>query len=54
MKENSLELYRRQAIDAADGLLYGDECVTRLQQAKSEAEIERIMKDARHGKYKKE
>lgn len=49
--DKSLELYRKQAIDAAEDLLYAKKYVDKLYTAKSEAEIERIMKDARHASY---
>lgn len=49
---NSFELYQSQAIDAAKDLCYGPNVIKRLVEAKTSGEIERIMRDARHGKIK--
>ena len=44
--------YKRQAIKAAKDLKYGDEVVEKLKKAKTEGEIDRIMKAARHEHFK--
>ena len=43
----SVELYRSDAIEAATDLLYGDEVIQQIKEAKTVAEIERIMVAAR-------
>lgn len=43
----SVELYRSDAIEAANDLLYGDEVIQQIKEAKTVAEIERIMVSAR-------
>lgn len=49
-----LEMFKvakRDAIKAAEDLGYGYYVMQLLDKAKTEGEIERIMIDARHGKY---
>lgn len=49
IRDMAFKTYKQQAIDAAKDLLYSKECIEKLHNAKTEGEIERIMKDARHG-----
>lgn len=43
-----LRAYRSQAVKAARDLGYGLDTITRIKEAKTESEIDRIMKSARH------
>lgn len=43
-----LKAYRHQATKAARDLCYGQDVIDRIKEAKSEQEIDRIMKSARH------
>lgn len=43
-----LKSYRSQAVKAARDLGYGLDTITRIKEAKTESEIDRIMKSARH------
>lgn len=49
---DELKHYRKDAIKAAKDFYYGDEVIKQLKAAKSETEIERIMINARHNKFK--
>ena len=40
--------YRKEALEAAYGLNYGRDVIQKIQLAKNDAEIERIMVTARH------
>ena len=40
--------YQKECIQAADELLYAKEVIAALKEAKSEPELIRIMKNARH------
>lgn len=48
---NELETFRRQAIKAARDFHYGKDVIQKLKDAKTEGEIDRIMKNARHEKF---
>lgn len=41
--------YKRHAIRAAKDLCYGEATIEKLKKAKTESEIERIMRTAREG-----
>lgn len=41
---------KKQAMIAAEDLRYGNEVIEKIKAAKSDAEIERIMNNARHEK----
>lgn len=47
---NTLEVYKNQAMEAAKDLCYGNGVIKRLKEAKTTGEIERIMREARHGR----
>lgn len=51
MAYDALETFRRQAINAAKDFHYGKDVIKQLKEAKSDAEIDRIMKTARHEKF---
>lgn len=51
---NSVEKYRRDAMEAAKDLRYGPEVVERIKNAKTDREIERIMITARHEQMERE
>ena len=42
--------YRKQAMTAAKDLCYGNEVIEKIKAAENDAEIERIMNNARHEK----
>ena len=44
------ESYKEKAITAAKELCYGSEVIAKLEEAETDAEIENIMYDARHGR----
>lgn len=44
---SEVNVFRKQAIKAAKDLLYGEEVIKALKNAKTESEIDRIMKTAR-------
>lgn len=44
--------YKRQAIKAAKDLLYGNKVIKKIKKAKTEGEIDRIMRAARHEHFK--
>jgi hypothetical protein len=46
--------FRRQAIEAAKDLCYGDAVIKALKTADSVGEMDRIMKKARHEMFDKE
>lgn len=46
--ERDFRRYQKECIQAAKELLYGKEVITALEEAKSEPELIRIMKNARH------
>ena len=50
-KLSSLETYRADALEAADGLLYNDKVKDQLKEAKTEGEILTIMANARREKF---
>lgn len=50
--DNVVSQYKRQAIKAAKNLLYGDKVIEKIKNAKTEGEIDRIMKAARHEHFK--
>lgn len=45
-------LYKKEAIKAAEELRYGKKVIERLEEAKSEHEVTRILTDARMGVIK--
>lgn len=47
----TLKTYKEQAIDIAKDLCYSQTVTDKIQEAKTVFEIDRIMRDARHGKY---
>lgn len=49
--EDSFSYTQKHAIRAAKDLYYGDEVIAKLKAAKTEGEIERIMRDTRHSQY---
>lgn len=46
--------YQEDAIQAAEELMYGDKVIARLENAKTEADICRIMATARNEKIKRQ
>lgn len=46
--EKEFRRYQKECIQAAEELLYGKEVIAALKEAKSEPELIRIMKNARH------
>lgn len=46
--------YQEDAIRAAEELMYGDKVIARLEKAKTEADICRIMATARNEKIKRQ
>lgn len=48
---SELESFRKDAIQAAKDLFYGDIVIDLLKKAETIGEISRIMGDARRGKY---
>lgn len=46
--ERDFRRYQKECIQAAEELLYGKEVIAALKDAKSEPELIRIMKNARH------
>ena len=50
--DNVVSQYKRQAVKAAKDFKYGDEVVEKLKKAKTEDEIDRIIKAARHEHFK--
>lgn len=49
--EDSFKYTQKHAIRAAKDLGYSGEVLAKLKAAKTEGEIERIMRDARHSQY---
>lgn len=45
--------YKQKAVAAARDLCYGKVVISKIKEATTAAEIDRIMKDARHGVYEK-
>ena len=43
--------YQHQAINAAHDLHYGRDVIDKIKSAKTDAEIDRIMRNARHEKF---
>lgn len=50
----AFKTYQEDAILAAEELMYGDKVITRLEKAKTEADICRIMATARNEKIKRQ
>lgn len=50
----SFKTYQEDAILAAEELMYGDKVIARLEKAKTEADICRIMATARNEKIKRQ
>lgn len=50
-EETSRDIYRKEAAKAARQLGYGSKVVDQIKNAKSEAEIKKIMVTARHKKF---
>lgn len=48
------KVYQEDAIQAAEELMYGDKVIARLENAKTEADICRIMATARNEKIKRQ
>lgn len=48
--EDEFNLYKKQAIKAAEDFHYGDDVVTQIKEAKTENEISHIMGTARANK----
>lgn len=48
--DNSLGTYKQTAAEAAKDLCYGEEVIERIRAATTHGEIERILRDARHGR----
>lgn len=48
------KVYQEDAIRAAEELMYGDKVIVRLEKAKTEADICRIMATARNEKIKRQ
>lgn len=48
------ETYQEDAIQAAEELMYGDKVIAKLEKAKTEADICRIMATARNEKIKRQ
>ena len=46
--ERDFRRYQKECIQADEELLYGKKVITALKEAKSEPELIRIMKNARH------
>lgn len=44
------ESYKEKAITAARELCYGSEVIAKLEEAETDAQIENIIHDARHGR----
>lgn len=44
--------YRSNALKAAKDFGYGDEIIAKIKMSKSDNEIAKIMKEARHAKFK--
>ena len=52
--DTSFKAYQEDAIQAAADLMYGDKVIARLEKAKTEADICRIMATARNEKIKRQ
>lgn len=50
--DGSLIAFKRHAIKAAKDFRYGDEVIQKLKDAKTTEEVNRIMRTARHKKFK--
>lgn len=50
----AFKTYQEDAIQAAEDLMYGDKVIARLEKAKTEADICRIMATARNEKIKRQ
>ena len=50
----SFKTYQEDAIQAAEDLMYGDKVIARLEKAKTEADICRIMATSRNEKIKRQ
>lgn len=48
------KVYQEDAIQAAEELMYGDKVIARLEKAKTEADICRIMATARNQKIERQ
>lgn len=51
-KQNDLKSERKMHVKAATDLMYPVECIQRLKEAKTGAEMDRIMAEYRRKKYK--
>ena len=49
-KERAITAAKERAITAAKELCYGPEVIAKLEEAETDAQIENIMYDARHGR----
>lgn len=52
--DTPFKTYQEDAIRAAEELMYGDKVIARLENAKTEADICRIMATARNEKIKRQ
>lgn len=52
--DTPFKTYQGDAIQAAEELMYGDKVIVRLEKAKTEADICRIMATARNEKIKRQ